>query len=211
MKYSWLILGLFCSFFSWSQDERYFRQMLSGELPSQNKEFIEIPPPKFIVNGPQYQIDLNQDGVEEIIIPQKRDGVDWIEFRNLSQAKVAEFKIFSSGAESNIYKLKLVTISKNAKAIIVFLDEGQTIGQRFESSARLFVLSFENNDLKTLKLTTGPHFFIEREAFRDIYYRRDYVVSVVDFEQDGIKEISVQFNKIQRIMKYLGKGEWLRI
>jgi len=185
--------------------------MLSGELPLLNQEFVEVPTTKFLIDGPEYQIDLNQDGVEEILIPQKRDGVDWIELRNISQSKIAEYKVFSSGAESCIYKLKVVTISKNTKAILIFLDEGFTLGRRFESNARLFVLSFENNDLKTLKFTTGPHIFIEREAYRDNYYRRDYVVNVVDFEEDGIKEISVQFNKIQRIMKYLGKGEWLRI
>src|SRR5690606_30569035 len=106
--------------------------------------------------------------------------------------KIFEAKLLAMGGDSALYKIKLVSLSPKVRALILFLDEGKTEGRRFESTARIFVLSFENNDLNTLKLVRGPHFFQEKEAQRDQYFRREYQVNVVDLDNDGVKEISVQ-------------------
>ena len=194
-----------------AQDERYYRQILTGELPKLNLEALETPIAQFNVLGAQYRIDLNDDGIEEIIQPQKRDGVDWIEIRNTSQSKLFEAKLLAMGGASTIYKLKLVHISKSVKALLVFLDEGVTSAKRFESTGRFYVISFENNNLLNMSLTEGPHFFHEKEAQREQYWRRDYAVNVFDIDGDGSREITVQYNSIQRIMRYLGRGEWERL
>lgn len=195
----------------WGQDERFFRQMFSGELPSLHEVIKEDTQRRYDVLGPNYRVDLNGDGMEETLQPQKRDGVDWLEIRDTSQRKIFEAKLLAMGGDSALYKIKLVSLSPKVRALILFLDEGKTEGRRFESTARIFVLSFENNDLNTLKLVRGPHFFQEKEAQRDQYFRREYQVNVVDLDNDGVKEISVQFNHIQRILKYLGNGEWERL
>ena len=140
----------------------------------------------------------------------KRDGADWIEIRGGNKAHLFEAKLFAMGSESSLYKIKLVSLSRKVRALILFLDEGFSAGKEFESTGRIFVISYEDNDLSTMKIAQGPHMFHEKESVRDMYYRRDYQVNVVDFNKDGIKEISVQFNHIQRIMQYLGKGEWRR-
>jgi hypothetical protein len=202
------LLLLFTSNALHAQDERYFRQIFSGDLP-------KIGGPSFsnvlmTVNGSNYRIDLNRDGIEEILQPQKRDGVDWIEIRNSSQNKIFEAKLFAMGGASTLYKIRLVDISKKATALLLFVDEGITKGKRFESAARLYVLAFENNDLTKISLTQGPHFFHEKEGQRDMYWRRDYNVNLYDMDNDGIKEIAVQYNHIQRIMKYKGSGAWDR-
>lgn len=203
-----LILSL--SLGAFAQDERYYRQILTGELPKLNLEVGETATTQFNVMGAQYRIDLNDDGIEEIIRPQKRDGVDWIEIRNYSESKLFEAKLLAMGAGSTIYKLKLVRISKTVKALIVFLDEGITAGKRFESTGRFYVISFENNNLLNMSITEGPHFFHEKEGQREQYWRRDYSVNIHDVDGDGSREITVQYNSIQRIMKYLGRGEWER-
>ncbi len=205
------LLILFLSLGAFAQDERYYRQILTGELPKLNLEAGEIPVAQFNVMGAQYRIDLNDDGIEEIIQPQKRDGVDWIEIRNSSESKLFEAKLLAMGAGSSIYKLKLVHISTSVKALLVFLDEGVTSAKRFESTGRFYVISFENNNLLKMSMTEGPHFFHEKEAQRDQYWRRDYAVNIYDIDGDGSREISVQYNSIQRIMKYLGRGEWQRL
>jgi hypothetical protein len=193
-----------------SQDERYYRQILTGELPKLLEKTQEKPIAQFNVKGSSYKFDLNEDKIEETIEPQKRDGVDWLEIRNASENKLFEAKLLAMGSESSLYKIKVVHLSPKVKAAILFLDEGKTKGRRFESTARIYVLSFENNDLSTLALTEGPHFFHEKEGQREQYWRRDYQVNVFDLDGDGTREITVQYNHIQRIMKYLGKGEWER-
>lgn len=191
-----------------AQDERYFRQIFSGDLPKSEER--SKPGTLMTVSGPDYRLDLNRDGVEEILEPQKRDGVDWLEIRNTSQNKIFEAKLFAMGGASTLYKIRLVDLSPKVRALILFLDEGITKGKRFESTARFYVLSFEDNDLSKISLSEGPHYFHEKEGQRDMYWRRDYNVNIHDIDQDGTKEISVEYNHIQRIMKYKGKGSWER-
>lgn len=195
-----------------AQDERYYRQMLSGGLPDFNADKVKAKEKvHYVFESPAYRIDLNKDGVEEYIQTIKRDGVDWLQITDFSGRKIFESKIFAMGAESVIYKIRFITISKDVKALIIFLDEGKTHSIRFESTARIYVLSFEQNNLETLKLSQGPHFYHEKEAQREQYSRRHYQVNIVDFDGDGIKEISIQYNHIQRMMKYVGRGEWIRL
>jgi len=211
MVHHWVLLFILCSLSPvWGQDERYYRQILTGELPKLSGGMKETSESQFNVAGPAYLIDLNGDGIEETLQPQKRDGVDWIEIKDSSKRRVFDAKLLAMGAESVLYKAKLVTLSDKVKALILFLDEGFTMGRKFESTAKIFVITFEKNDLSTMKIATGPHYFHEKEAIRDQYYRRDYLVNVVDFNGDGTKEISIQFHHIQRIMEYTGNGEFRR-
>jgi hypothetical protein len=194
-----------------AQDERYYRKIFSKDYLGPNWEQAESGPTQFTVRGAFYQLDLNDDKIEEVIEPQKRDGVDWIEIRNSSNSKIFEAKLPAMGSLSYLYKIKLVYISKNVRALILFLDEGVTVGRRFESTARFFVLSYENNDLSKISFSMGPHFFQEKEYQREVYWRRDYNVNILDLDNDGTREIAVQYNHIQRIMKYKGRGDWENI
>lgn len=193
------------------QDERYYRHILSGELPNFSETNGEAVFHQFNVKGPSYKLDLDGDKIEESLQPQKRDGVDWIEIRDHSERIIFAQKLLAMGSESVLYKIKLVQISPKVKALILFLDEGKTQGRGFESTARIYLVSYENNDLSTMKMIKGPHFFHEKEAQRDQYFRRKYMVNVYDVDNDGVREIVVQFNHIQRILKYAQKGEWTRI
>ena len=211
MQHLGLLLILILSGAVFAQDERYYRQILNGELPTVNLEMKETQEHQFNVKGASYSIDLNGDGIEETIQPQKRDGVDFIEIKDSSQRKIFEGKMLAMGGESTIYKAKLAYLSKTTKVLVLFLDEGRTTGRRFESTARIFLLSFENNDLSTLAMTQGPHHFHEKEGQRDQYWRKDYSVEIRDMNKDGVRDIIVQFNHIQRIMLYKGFGEWNRL
>ena len=204
-----LLFSLSLSVFA--QDERYYRQILKGELPNFSQDIGEVQEHQFNVKGATYSVDLNGDGIEEMIQPQKRDGVDWIEIRNTTQRKIFEAKLLAMGGESSIYKAKLVYLSSTTKLLMLFLDEGKTSGRRFESTARIYLITFENNDLSTMKITTGPHHFHEREGQRDQYWERDYSVEVRDVDKNGVRDVVVQYNHIQRIMVYKGNGNWDRL
>ncbi len=193
-----------------AQDERYYRQILTGELP-------EVVDPKesfvrnYLVKGSEYMVDLDGDGIEEILQPEKRDGIDWLTIMNSSRGVLYSSKFYSSGGESAIYKLRLVHLTPRIKTLIVFLDEGITKGLRFESTARIYFLSWEDNKLSTLTLNPGPHIYQEKEAQRDQYWRREFVVDVTDLNEDSKREIIVHFGHIQHIYEYRGSGEWTKI
>ena len=207
----WIFLLFTLSLSVFAQDERYYRQILKGELPNFSQEIGETQEHQFNVKGTTYSVDLNGDGIEEMIQPQKRDGVDWIEIRNTTQRKIFEAKLLAMGGESSIYKAKLVYLSSTTKLLMLFLDEGKTSGKRFESTARIYLITFENNDLATMKIATGPHHFHEREGQRDQYWERDYSVEIRDVDKNGVRDVVVQYNHIQRIMVYKGNGNWDRL
>lgn len=192
-----------------AQDERYYRQIITGELPvtaEPRESFVR----SLVVLGPEYMVDLNADGVEEVLRPEKRDGIDYLTILNSSRSPIFSAKFFAAGGESSIYKLRLVNLSATAKALIVFVDEGATRGLRFESTARIYFLSFDNNDLSTLALNPGPHIFQEREGQREQYWRRQMSVDVRDLDGDHKREIVVHFGHIQHVYEYAGSGTWTK-
>ncbi len=212
MLQQWILFGLilFGSTEIFAQDERYYRQILTGELP-------EVVDPKesfvrnYLVKGSEYMVDLDGDGIEEILQPEKRDGIDWLTIMNSSRGIVYSAKFYSAGGESAIYKIRMVHLTPRIRTLIVFLDEGITKGLRFESTARLYFLSWEDNKLSTLALNPGPHIYQEKEAQRDQYWRREFVVDVTDLNEDDKREIIVHFGHIQHIYEYRGSGEWTKI
>lgn len=206
-----LLLILILSGVVYAQDERYYRQILNGELPAVNLDMNELQEHQFNVKGASYSIDLNGDGIEEFIQPQKRDGVDFIEIKDSSLRKIFDAKLLAMGGESSVYKARLAQLSQKTKLLVLFLDEGRTVGRRFESTARIFLLTFDNNDLSTLRMTQGPHHFHEKEGQRDQYWRRDYSVEIRDTNNDGVRDVIVKYNHIQRILLYKGFGEWDRL
>jgi hypothetical protein len=206
-----LFMIFFLSLSAFAQDERYYRQILNGELPSMGQEIKEIQEHQFNVKGAGYSVDLNGDGIEEIIQPQKRDGVDWIEIKDSGQRKIFDAKLLAMGGESVIYKARLAHLSLKTKLLILFLDEGKTNGRRFESTARIWLITFDNNDLSTMTMTRGPHHFHEKEGQRDQYWHRDLAVEVRDVDKNGTRDVVVEFNHIQRIMIYKGRGDWERL
>jgi hypothetical protein len=206
-----LFLLFLLTFKAYGQDERYFRQILKGETPNLSLQSSEFTTRELNVDGASYHVDLNGDGIEEILRPQKRDGVDSIEIRDSSSRIVFEAKLLAIGGDSAIYKIKLAQLSKEVKVLILFLDEGQSTGKKFENLGRIFLLTLENNDLSQMKMTMGPHHFHEKEGQREQYWRRDYSVELRDLDHDGVRDVIVEYNHIQRIMRYKGKGEWERL
>lgn len=211
MLHQWILLGLILlgSAEIFAQDERYYRQILTGELPvtAEPKEsFVR----NYLVKGAEYLVDLDADGIEEVIQPEKRDGIDYLNILNSSRGKIFSAKLFASGGDSAIYKIRIVHLTEKVKTLIIFLDEGSTKGLKFESVARIYFLSYEDNKLETMTLNPGPHIYHEKESQRDQYWRREFVVDVKDLNEDLKREIIVHFGHIQHIYEYKGSGEWSR-
>lgn len=190
--------------FAHAQDERFFRKIFTDELrPDKKKATYKIE-----VATPNYEIDLNRDGVPESIKVEKRDGIDFFVIQNASGRTLSELKLNAKGVNSVLYKAQLKTLNSNTDALVLYFDEGHSGTSVFQSTARIYMATIDGRDLKKVSFNKGPAFYYEKESPVNHYSRRYYNVSVYDFNKDGTKEVAISYNNIQRIYFYLGKGRW---
>lgn len=191
-----------------AQDERFYRQLFDGSFSRlQDKDFVF----KYEFTSPEYMIDLNRDGIVDSFQTVKKDGVDFIRIMDANGNTKFEASLEGKGKGSGIFKAHLLGVSKSADVLILHYYEGDTDEAVYEGSARIYVVTIENRDLNKISMTKGPHFFHERESADEHYskyWNRRFVVNTIDYNSDGVKEISVSFNKIHRIMTYNGGGVW---
>ncbi len=197
-------MALFFCLAAYSQDERYFRQLFTGELEPFK---IEEKTFKYVIRSQGYQLDINDNGFLESIYLAKKDGLDYIDIEDFEGTKVFEGRLYSYGPLSKVYKITKTKISKHTNVLIIHYYEGKTDSRRFEATARLYFLSYDKKD-GHWGLAQGPNFFHEKELSKKRYWNRDYHININDFDANGIKEISVSYNHINRVYKYQGKGVW---
>jgi hypothetical protein len=190
-----------------AQDERYFRQIFTGELG--NKAQLIKRDYKWEVSTPAYKLDLDGDGEAEGITISKKDGENWIELSGKLGKPFFRNLIPAIGIDSSLFKINFVTLSPTVKVLLLHFYEGYTNYLQFNGTARVFLLSFENNKLDKISVTTGPSFWIEREKIVDQYFKRLYKIDVIDLNNDSLKEITVSFNRINRTLTYMGNGRFI--
>jgi hypothetical protein len=199
-----LLLCVF-SIASNAQDERYYRSIFTGELfDTKVKPFTH----KIEVESAHYMIDLNRDGKSDSLQAVKKDGVDFIRINDEYGRLVFESKLDTKGKASKIFRVSFKAISPDTDVLILHFYEGENDAAIFESSARLYFLTIPKRKLKEISFSKGPFFWSEKERAAGKYWARRYSVSTIDFNKDGIREISVSFNKINRIYFYLSTGQW---
>lgn len=200
-------LILLCSVLNaFAADERTFRKAFSGELAKEKE-----PPKKgykWKVASPFYSIDLTEDDIEESIGFEKKDGEDWVHFLDMFKKPSKSFQLFPLGQGSKLYKVSLRRLSKKSKVLILYYYEGSNESVDFTSTARLYFVTIDNNQLRTMKIFKGPYFLYEKDEHPEHYHRRKFEVGLYDYNKDGIQEIFVKYSKISRIYAYLGKGKW---
>lgn len=209
IRYSFLFLFLCVATFQcFAQDERFYRSIFNGEIL---KEKTSIFPFKIGVKSPKYMIDLNRDGQEDTIQTVKRDGIDFIRIADPFGKTVLFTKLDTLGDKSKIYKAQYRAISKNVDVVLIHYYEGHTQSSSFEGSARLYIITIVDRDMSQINIIKGPHIWHELEREPDIYWNRRYSVNTVDYNKDGVREISISYNKIQTIYKYKVGGIWSKI
>jgi len=203
-----LLVALFImSFNSFTQDERYYRKIFTDELINRPEEVVDF---KVEVESPTYQIDLNGDHFNESIRVEKKDGLDFIKVFDKFGRKILEKRLESIGFKSHLFKIQLRSITKDVNALILHFYEGKIESTKFESTARIYFISFLKSKLEEMHVYKGPHFFHEKEKVDSQYWSRRYSVNTIDYNNDGINEISISYNKISRIFFYVGEGVWRR-
>ena len=206
MSNAFLILITILSFLSPAQDEDYFKKILRGELTNSVKN---APDPDFETKDEFYHFDIVGDSRLEVIIPSKKDGVDWITIKNSVGETLFENKLQAYGVNSVLYKIRVTELKPGVKAIQFYFMEGVTDWVNYQRTARVYLLSYENGKFG-YKLYKAAHISVEKEMYRNQYWRRRFVVEPTNLDGDDIKELMISYGQIQHVFFYKGDGVWKR-
>lgn len=199
--------ALILSWGAMAQDERYFRQLFSGEL-NQERAKEEVKKYSYFVHTPYYALDLNRDEKPEQIVFVKKDNEDWLEILDHDKKKIFSYRFENKGFDSELFRLELKTLSQETSVLLLYYYEGVSRYIDFQGTARIYTLTIDNNDLKTMTVFRGPSFFDEIKTFKGHYHKRNYQVYLEDFNKDAKKELIVRFKNITDVFVYKGQGAW---
>lgn len=190
-----------------AQDERYFRQLFSGEI-NKGKAEVEEKKYSYFVHTPYYALDLNRDGVPEQIVFVKKDNEDWIEILNSDKKKIFGYLFENKGYDSELFRVELKTLSGTTSILLLYYYEGISKYINFQGTSRVYAITIDNNDLNTMKAFKGPSFFDEQKTFKGHYHKRNYEVILEDLNRDGVKELILKHRNTSTVFMYKGQGLW---
>lgn len=206
---NFLVFILFLTF-SWqavAQDERFFRQLFSGDLVKSSK-VEETKKYKNIIHTPYYSLDINRDGKDENIVFVKKDSEDWLEILNEDKKKIFGYLLENKGFDSELFKIELKTLSPTTDVLLFYYYEGVSKYIEFQGTSRIYAMTVDNRDLTTLNVFKGPSFFDEFRSQKGHYHKRNYQVYLDDLNQDQTKELIVKHQRMSNVFMYQGKGRW---
>lgn len=192
------------------QDERYFRQLFSGEL-SREKGASDDKKYSYFIHTPYYEIDLNRDGKPEELIFVKKDSEDWIEIfekKNGERVKVFSYQFEAKGYDAELYRIEFKKLSASTSILILYYYEGLSKYTEMQSTSRVYAVTIDNNDLKKMAGFKGPSFFEEYKSLKGHYHLRNYQVYLQDLNDDDVKEFVVKFHLTSQVFIYDGNGKW---
>ncbi len=197
---------LFFENISFAQDEKFYRELLHGELNVTKVESSK--PASFTVDQDFYAFDLNNDHFDEYLSYRLKDGVPYLTLYDHSKNLILEKKLQPVGAHARPLKYRVVDLAPKIRIVIIYFDEGQNAGYGFHKTVSLYFLSLNWDQLRLSELSKGPVIFEEKQIHREQYYRRTYGVHLIDFNQDGIKEIAASYHGHEQIYQYVRPGQW---
>jgi hypothetical protein len=195
-----------------AQDERFLREIFSGDvLARQSEAFEQLKKVHFVATGPLYQFDLTGDHRNESILIEKRDGQDWFHLYNYEMKKILSYKLQARAQGSSVYRLRVVRLSKTALVVLIHHFEGINEYLKTHANSRVHMLTIENNDLTTASVNAGPRYWFEFQDGRETFSRRRYEIELIDLDKNGTRELIVRYNSINSVHKFLGNGRWVEI
>ena len=189
-----------------AQDERYFRQLFSGELNKKGKS--DARKYSWSIHTPYYSLDLNRDGKEEQIVFVKKDNEDWIEIFDSEKNKIFGHIFENKGYDSELFRIELKTLNAATDVLLLYYYEGVSKYIDFQGTARIYAITIDNRDLKTLSIFKGSSFFDEVKTFKGHYHKRNYEVYLEDLNRDETKELIIKHRNASTVFIYKGQGKW---
>ncbi len=192
-----------------AQDERFLRQLFTGSL-KKSEEKVAPAAVHYKVRTPFYEFDFNGDLRNEKIIVEKLDAQTWIHVHAYNRERVFSHKFNVNGVNSDLYRIQVRNLSPTTRVFVLYFYEGKTEYVDFSGSARVYFMTIDNNDLKTLAVKKGPAVWEEVKVGTSHYHQRNYNLSLFDYNRDGVNEITVKYHLSSKVYFYKGKGKWLR-
>jgi hypothetical protein len=193
-----------------AQDERFFRELFTGDLVKKEKEAFKGKL-KFRTAGAFHKFDLDGDSRFESLIADKQDGQDFIHIHDWKGERIFSGKLEAMGLNSWLYRISVRKFAKDSKVLILYFYEGETEYLEYRANVRLYFLTLESNNLSTLALNKGPVIWDEYEDFKDHYHQRRYKIGLYDYNKDGIKEIAVHYHLSNWVYFYKSPGKWIEL
>lgn len=191
-----------------TQDERFFREILKGRKEKVKTDNLEKA--HFIVNSKVYEVDLDDDGHQERLVFEKRDGQDWMFIYSLTHQRLFKKKFEQNGMNAGVYRINIRKVSKSHKVVLIHYYQGHTNYNKFNGQSKLYIFTVPKLQIMKSTMTDGPEVWEEVDDSNVHYRQRDYKITLPDLNKDGIREISVRHHKIVRTF-YLNKDNlWKR-
>lgn len=208
LRFNHLAIWMFAILFvntAQAQDERVLRYLLRKK---QFKEKSLMDRTHFRLSTKWYELDLDSDKRNEKISMENNDGINYLVIRNYRNFPIFRQAFLTQAIGGIVHKLRLVQVSRDTRLLMVYYFEGVTEYLDFQATGRLYFVSWKNNDLKTIKMSRGPHYWQESKGYRGNYFNRRFKVYLKDFNSDGIKEVAVKLGTISRVYHLMRNNEW---
>lgn len=202
-----LAVGLSTSLYG--QDERFFKELFFDELnmtkdtSSSSKGIYDK-----IVHSDAIRFDLDRDGKLESIVFLKKDAEDWVDIFNHQRKKIFSFRFAAKGIASKIHKVEIKTLGKDTVAVLFYYYEGMVKYLDFNASGRLYILTIDHQNLKSISMFKSQSFYEESRGQKVPYHERSYDVTVLDLNGDSIKEVMIKQRHVSSVFWYKGNGKW---
>ena len=179
-----------------AQDENYLQELRQGKYSLEAKKKKDDY--SFILESMMYDIDLNQDGGQEGIIFEQRDGESWLVLYNSQGRKLGEFKFFVTGRYAAPVRLHLKTLAPQVRVLGVAFKEGENNYTEFANTVRWYFLVISGDNFEKMNFVPGPLMAEEHLDAQKRYYRRGSRLLFEDLNQDGVLDVIVSFREIKR-------------
>lgn len=189
---------------AWAQDERTFRELI---IPK-DKRGEQTGKIHYKARTDNYFFDLNEDLVHENIYFGSLDGITYFFIEDHKRNVIFKQKLKGVGGNQWPYRVSMRWLSPKSKALLIHFYEGKIDYLTRRGTSRLDVVTIDNNNLREINYTEGPIIWDEYDDKKVHYHQRPYEVSVLDLDGDGIRDISVKYHLISRVMLYKGNGIW---
>lgn len=193
-----------------AQDERYFREIYTGEMLPR-KAVDENKKIYYQAYTPRYVFDLNNDGEKEKFFYETRDGEHFFYLENTRNEQLYKGPFESVGKGAHLYRVGIHHLNSKTTVLLLYFYEGSIDYLNFQGTSRLYFLTIEDNDLHKIFFNKGPIIWEEFQNTKGHYRQRPYEISLIDYNQDGTREIAIKHHLISRVYIYRGKGQWANL
>ena len=192
------IFSFFHSLTIFSQSEADWKQIIRGV---EQKKIAKIKVGRQIKTfSDYYKIDLNDDGFYEGMVVENSDSGSYIHLFKTDFTHFQKIFVDVGGAFSKVEKIELKKLSNDGNILLIYFNEGLVRYLGTQSRHLLYSVFIPKNIFEhELKISRGYVIF-EEFSKNGHYHVRDYKVTVEDLDNDGIAEILIKANNIERVM-----------